>query len=303
MKRLRSFLGITVLLTCPALQSFSQPDFSEDLYYENKVTYEIGASLGIMNCLTDLGGGKGIGKKFIKDINPGNTQPEGSIFLSAVYKNALVLRTEATWGVVKASDAVLKRNKASTGGRYERNLNFRSTIFEISAVAEIHPRYFKKYTVHQKLPRVSPYLLGGIGYFTFNPQSKFEGTWVDLKPLSTEGQGFAEYPERKAYKLKQFNIPVGAGIKYKMNDAWNFSAECVYRILNTDYLDDVSTSYIDKNLFPNYINGHQLAQALVLNDRHTELNPAHITNVGDTRGNPENNDAFFSLNFKIGYIF
>ena len=303
MKKLRSLLSIVILLTCALQQSFSQPDFSNSLYYYNKVTYEMGASLGVMNCLTDLGGGKGIGKKFVKDINLGNTQPEGSIFLSAVYKNAFVLRTEATWGIVEASDAVLKNVKESTGGRYERNLSFRSTIFEVSIVSEIHPRYLKKYSAHQKLPRISPYLLGGIGFFNFNPQTKLQGNWVDLQPLSTEGQGFSEYPERKVYKLKQFNFPVGAGIKYKVSEIWNFSIECVYRILNTDYLDDVSTSYIDKNVYSNYFTGDQLSRALTLHNRQNELNPSHITNIGDVRGNPKNNDAYFTINFKLALIF
>jgi hypothetical protein len=305
MKKLPSFLSTVVIITWCFLpqQSFSQPDFSDDLYYSNKVTYEIGASLGVMNSLTDLGGGKGIGKKFVKDINLGNTKATGSIFLSAVYKYAVAVRLEAVWGGVKAEDAVLKRVKESVGGRYERNLSFRSSISEVSAIMEIHPRYFKNFTAGQKLPRISPYLLGGIGYFSFKPQGKLNGEWIDLKPLSTEGQGFPEYAERKPYKLKQFNLPVGAGIKYKLNEIWNVSAECVYRILNTDYLDDVSSTYIDNNLFQKYFNGDQLAKALALSNRQKELNPSHITNTGDIRGNYKGNDAYFSVNFKVALIF
>jgi hypothetical protein len=304
MQKITLSLSVTVmLLTVAAQRSFAQPDFSDDLYYDNKVTYELGGSLGVMNCLTDLGGGKGGGKKFIKDINLGNSKPAGSIFLSAVYKNAVVLRGEAAWGVVKANDAVLKNKKESADGRYERNLSFKSSIFEISLVTEIHPRFFKQYLKGELLPRLSPYLLGGIGYFVFNPQARLDGQWVDLRPLRTEGQGFEEYASRKIYKLKQINFPVGAGVKYKLSPLFNFSAECVYRILNTDYLDDVSTTYIDKNLYPSYFNGTELDQALRLHNRQNELNPAHVTNVGDIRGNPNNNDAYFSVNFKIGFIF
>ncbi len=283
--------------------TFAQGDFFDDLYYDNKVTYEVGGSLGVMNCLTDLGGGKGIGKNFIKDINPGNTEPCGSVYLSAFYKNAIAIRTEAVWGIVKASDAVLKNIKESSGGRYDRNLSFRSSIFEISLLAEIHPRYFKKYNRKEKLPRLSPYLLGGIGYFAFNPQAKLDNEWVDLRPLSTEGQGFAEYPSQKVYKLKQINFPVGGGIKYKLSSFINFSVECVYRILMTDYLDDVSTTYIDKTLFQKYFTGAELAKALTLHNRQNEINPTHNTSIGDIRGNPKKNDAYFSINFKLGFAF
>ena len=304
MKKLTLFISAFFALLLPATQCvFAQADFSDDLYYDNKVTYEVGGSIGIMNCLTDLGGGKGIGKKFVKDINWGKTQPAGSVFISAVYKNAVALRTEATWGIVKAGDAVLKKVKASTLGRYDRNLSFRSTIVEMALVSEIHPRYFKNYKRNERLPRLSPYLLGGIGYFSFNPQAEYNNTLVDLRPLCTEGQGFSEYPDRKIYKLSQLNFPLGAGIKYKLSSTFNFSAECVYRILMTDYLDDVSTIYVDKTLYQKYFIGDQLTQALALHNRQNEINPAHITAVGDIRGNSKNNDAYFSINFKLALVF
>lgn len=302
MKRVFLLISPLLLFILSAHTVAAQIDFSDDPYYSNKYTVEVGASLGIMNCLTDLGGGKGPGKKFIKDIDPGNSLPEGSIYLSGAYRNALVLRTEAVWGIVKASDRLLEKIKDNSGSRYERNLSFRSSIFEISLVAEIHPRYFKHFRANEKLPRISPYLLGGIGYFAFNPQTKYDGNWVDLRPLSTEGQGFAEYPDRKPYKLMQINFPVGGGIRYKVSPMVNFSAECVYRILNTDYLDDVSTRYIDKSLYANYFSGEQLNMALTLQDRQTEISGGRPAVTNDIRGNPSKNDAFFSFNFKIGVV-
>ncbi len=303
MKRTAFLVGFLCIALLPATPAKAQPDFSDDLYYMNKITYEIGASLGVMNCLTDLGGGKGPGKNFIKDVDPGNSEPEGSMYFSAVYRNALVLRTEATWGIVKASDGLLKSIKDNSGGRYQRNLSFRSSIFEVSLVGEIHPRYFKQYRSNEQLPRISPYLLGGIGYFAFNPQAKYDGAWVDLRPLSTEGQGFAEYPNRKAYKLQQVNFPVGAGFRYKVSTLINLNMECVYRILNTDYLDDVSSTYINKNLYASYFSGEQLTRALALQDRQTEISGGQPANPNDMRGNASKNDAYFSFNFKIGFQF
>ena len=302
MKRVFLLISPLLLLLLSAHTVAAQIDFSDDPYYSNKYTVEVGASLGIMNCLTDLGGGKGPGKNFIKDIDPGNSLPQGSIYFSGAYRNALVLRTEAVWGIVKASDRLLEKIKDNSGSRYERNLSFRSSIFEVSLVAEIHPRYFKHYRNNEKLPRISPYLLGGIGYFAFNPQANYDGNWIDLRPLSTEGQGFAEYPDRKPYKLMQINFPVGGGIRYKITPMLNFSAECVYRILNTDYLDDVSTRYIDKNVYANYFSGEQLNMALTLQDRQTELIGGRPAVINDIRGNPSKNDAYFSFNFKIGIV-
>lgn len=302
MKHLISKLSIAIAFICIVTQCYAQPDFSEDPYYLKKVTYELGGSLGVMNCLTDLGGNKGVGKKFIKDLNVSNTAPAGSIYFSGAYKNAIALRTEATWGIAKASDAVLKEN-ASNFGRHDRNLSFKTTIFELSLVTEIHPKFFKHYSQNEKMPRLSPYLLGGIGYFLFDPKTKLNGEWVALRPLSTEGQGFAEYPDRKFYKLNQINFPVGAGVKYKLSPLFNFSAECMYRILNTDYLDDVSTTYIDKSLFQKYLNPTDAANAALLYSRQGEIAPTHSTAIGGTRGNPKNNDAYFTITFKVGLIF
>ena len=304
MKKLQLITVLLFLLICSAQKTSAQYYFYDNNYYDNPLVYEIGGSIGAMNCLTDLGGKKGIGKRFVKDLNFGNTQVAGSIYFSANYKNAVSLRLEGTFGQVKAYDSILKSVKASTNGRYERNLSFRSNITEFAVLAEIHPLFiFVKYDENSIVPRYSPYIVAGVGFFSFNPQAKLSNRWVDLQPLSTEGQGFAEYPNRKPYSLHQVNIPLGIGVRYEISPMINLRAECVYRVLFTDYLDDVSTTYVDPNLFANYFTGTKLTNALLLNDRQYELDPTHITTAGDQRGNSKNNDAYFSFNLKVGLIF
>ena len=304
MKNIMTVLGCFVLLSSIGNKVSAQYYFYDNKYYDNPVTFELGGSVSAMNCLTDLGGRKGIGKKFIKDVNFGKFQPAGSVYVSANYKYMISLRAEATFGKVTADDAVLKSVKASTYGRYERNLNFRSNISEFMIAAEIHPLYiFAKYDDDWEPPLISPYLLGGVGFFHFNPQANYNGKWIDLQPLSTEGQGFKEYPGRTPYKLSQMNIPIGIGGLYELTNTLNVRAEIVYRILSTDYLDDVSTTYIDPTLYPTYFTGNKLTNALLLNDRQWELDPSHITSEGDQRGNPKHNDAYFTFSIKIGYVF
>jgi hypothetical protein len=303
MKKLLLIAATVFALCCAGNQSYAQYYFYNDSYYDNPVLFELGASAGMMNSLTDLGGRKGLGKKFIKDLNMGNTQFSGGVYLSAMFKNAVALRLEGSFGQVKAYDSVLKKVKASTFGRYERNLSFRSNITEFMALAEIHPLHiFIKYDENREPPRVSPYIVGGIGFFSFNPQAKLLNNWVDLQPLRTEGQGFMEYPNRKPYSLRQVNIPLGVGAKYELSPMVNLRAEFVYRILNTDYLDDVSTTYIDPTLYTSYFTGAKLTNALLLNDRQYELDPTHITTTGDQRGNSSRNDAYFTFNIKAGIV-
>ena len=297
---IRVFLFIIFLISTN-LTLKAQYYFYDDGYYDNPVVYEFGASIGGMNCFTDLGGRKGIGKKFVKDLNLKNTQLCGSIYFNAMYNNAVGLRLEGTFGQIVAYDSILKKDAASTFGRYERNLSFRSIISEIMLVTELHPLYIFGNFEDRDPPRLSPYLVAGIGYFSFNPQAKLNNTWVNLQPLHLEGQGFTEYPDRKEYKLKQINIPVGGGVKYELSPLFNVRAEVVYRILNTDYLDDVSEiDYVDPALFPNYLTGTKLNQALLLYDRRYELDPNN--NGPGERGHANHKDSYFTFNLKIGLV-
>lgn len=303
MKKLVSFVCVAlVLITVTTQKANAQYYFYDNNYYDNPITFELGGSIAGMNCLTDLGGKKGIGKKFIKDLIVKNTKLAGSIYASATYRNAVTLRLEGTFGQIQAYDSILKNVKTTTFGRYERNLSFRSNISEIMLAAEIHPLYLliNWEERDQEPPRLSPYIMAGVGYFSFNPQAKLNNRWVDLQPLSTEGQGFKEFPSRKVYALKQVSFPVGAGFRYELSSLFTVRAELVYRILTTDYLDDVSKWYIDPALYSSYFSGSKLTNALLLNDRHYELDPGYVNYPGYQRGDPSDNDAFFTFNVKIG---
>ena len=273
--------------------------FYDGNYYNNDFVYELGGSLGGMNAMTDVGGRKGVGKNFVKDFNLKNTMFSGGLFFDAMYKNEVGLRLEATFGSVKSYDSILKSVAPTTAQRYERNLSFRSSVSEISLIAEFHPFYiFGNYNDDHYPPEVSPYILAGIGYFHFNPQAKLNGNYVDLNPLHTEGEGFAEYPHVKEYKLSQINFPVGMGARYDLSPLVNIRAEMVYRFLQTDYLDDLSGRYIEPSVFGKYLSGTLLNQALLLHDRHK---PGAVTAHPDgIRGNPKNNDAYFTFNIKLG---
>lgn len=306
MKKITFLLGALILFMMPLQKVTAQYYFYDNNSYDTPLMFEIGGSLGVMNCLTDIGGKKGLGKKFVKDLNIGNNQFNGSVYFSAIYKEAVGLRVEGTYGHVKAFDSILK-SVQSTTPRYNRNLSFTSKISELSVVAEFYPLFiFINWLSRDDYPpNYSPYLLAGVGYFSFNPQTVLNGKQVDLQPLSTEGQGFAEYPDRKPYKLQQISFPVGFGMKYELSSSLNLRGEFLYRFTTTDYLDDVSKRYINPSLYSSYFSGTQLADAIALNDRRNKNNPEYPINPkgGQIRGNPKNNDAFFSFNIKLGLTF
>src|SRR6185369_14181914 len=122
-----------------------------------------------------------------------------------------------------------------------RNLSFETSIAEFSLIGEcyIFDLYDQKF---------SPYLFGGLALYHFNPYAYDKnGQLVYLKPLSTEGQGLSQYPDRKPYSLTQLAIPFGGGVKYAFSDNVRLGLELGLRKLFTDYLDDVSTLYADFN--------------------------------------------------------
>ena len=124
-------------------------------------------------------------------------------------------------------------------------------------------------------------------------------TWVYLQPLHTEGEGFV--PGRPNYKLTQINIPMGFGLKYYVSDKVNVGLELLYRKTFTDYIDDVSTTFVDPAVLKaNLPNGvYQIAIAMA-NKSPLQGIPGSNYNPGDKRGDPTQKDAYFTLGLKIG---
>ena len=280
----------------------SQYYFSANNKEEPELLWEAGISAGAMNCLTDLGGKRGAGKKFIKDINWNKTRLCASGFVSASWHSIIAIRLEATWGRVTASDNVLKGIDGAAQNRYLRNLDFRTSISELLLLTEFHPMFLNT-SDNAVMPLFSPYIVAGIGGFYYNPQAKLDNDWIDLRPLHTEGQGFREYPDRPLYKPIAWCIPLAAGIRYDNAGSFNLRFEILYRITGTDYLDDVSRNYIDPSLFGNYLPASQAVLAERLADRTSALNPGSSHAAGEKRGDAQNKDAYFSINLKLSMVF
>jgi hypothetical protein len=303
MKKVAVLLCFTAIMAAFSTRSHAQFYFLNNDYYDTEVLFEVGVSGGAMNCLTDIGGTKGIGKKFTKDLNLGNTRFNGSFYIGALYRYAIGLRLEGTYGKVSAYDSILSDVPKTdiARARYNRNLSFRSVITEVNLVAEFHPIFiFGNHEARDEIPPLySPYLMIGVGYFSFNPQAKLGNRWVDLQPLSTEGQGFPQYPDRKPYKLSGITMPIGIGMKYELTSFLNVRGEFLYRFTNTDYLDDVSTTYIDPKDFANNLSATRFVNAFLLYDRNRkEYLPQTLP--GKKRGDTSQNDGYFTFNLKFG---
>lgn len=268
--------------------------------------FEIGLGLGPMFFLGDLGGSAGVGKRGLKDLDFPLTKLSKMLYASYYPTEWLGLRLALNHGVLEGEDAKAPNKGGAEVDRLLRNLSFKTSVLEAYVAAEIYPTVF--FESYDGLARkFRPYGIIGVGVMKFNPKARdpLNNQWVELKPLRLEGQGMAEYPERKEYSLVQKEVPLGVGFKYYLKENMYVGLELVHRQLFTDYIDDVSQStdgYIDPLLFDNYLSAPNAARAKRLQYRGLYTTPNYSGNMRDyDRGDPTENDAFFSTVIRIGW--
>jgi hypothetical protein len=177
----------------------------------------------------------------------------------------------------------------------QRNLNFRSDILEAAVMAEFN---FFWFTTGDPMHRFTPYLTGGIGAFYYNPYTTYAGLRYSLRPLGTEGQNTEEFADRK-YKPYSICFPVGAGIKYWLGPGVNLGFEIVNRFTLTDYMDDVSTTYIGSDRFIS--DPMRPSVASVLQDRSIAVDGEKLGRAGKQRGNSATKDQYLMVQFSLSF--
>jgi len=197
-------------------------------------------------------------------------------------------------GRLQGSDA----NSHITKGHRERNLSFRSDIYELGVQFEYN---FVDYNLALRDHITTPYIFAGVSGFSFNPQAELNGAWVDLQPLGTEGQGLPG--NAQPYQLFGIGIPVGMGVKFSLSNNVNLGLELGVRKTFTDYIDDVSTLYPDLQLLGEE-NGET---AMTLSYRTPEYDEnLTIDPTGMERGDATNKDWYFfgglTVSVNIGQV-
>ena len=217
------------------------------------------------------------------------SNPAVGIGLSYDLSPKFSIRSGFTYGKVEGDD---KKN-TSTKGNEIRNLNFKTTITEFHSGLEYN--FF-----NLEGTGITPYVFAGIAVYHFNPYTKdTAGNKVYLRPLSTEGEGLAAYPDRKEYKLTQLSIPFGGGLKLNLSETLQIGLEVGLRKLFTDYLDDVSTTYVDQTKLFNA----KGSKAVKLAYRGDEYNPSNIYPAENTqRGNAKRKDLYYFSGIRISKL-
>ncbi len=279
---------------------------AQHLIFGRNMEVELGLNFGPTFFLGDLGGNAGYGTKFVKDVNLELTKMMKGAFISVYPQKWIGLRLAAQYTYVSGRDNIINTKGVNELWRKQRNLNFRSDMFEAYGAIELFPTLIFSEDEEYE-PTYQPYGFIGVGIFKFNPQGSITHangsvSWHDLHPLRTEGQGMAEYPEKKPYKLTQMNIPMGCGIKRVFNSNITAGVELLYRKTFTDYIDDVSTTYIDPYYFSVYLNPSDAIIARQIHDKTVGIVTPGVSRYepGTQRGNSKNMDAYFSFLVKLG---
>lgn len=274
--------------------------------YRFNLVYGVGAT----SFLGDLGGSSLSGTHVLRDFNLQSTRYAFSGGLRYKLSPFTSVRGNLSFGRLYGSDQI----KDVEFYRAYRNLNFRTSLIEANMLYEAS--FMKEQTTRRTRMRgVSGggrgYIIhvngfAGLGVFYFDPygeeldnQGNSTGKWVKLRPLHTEGQTLlASRP--KTYSNFQLCIPIGLAFNIRINRKWNATLEYGIRYTFTDYIDDVSSTYVDPLMLKGQGASGELASKMA--NKTSNRFPA-ITLPGAQRGDPRFTDAYMfamlSLNYKV----
>lgn len=210
--------------------------------YRKQVT----AGIGVTNFLGDLGGANKIGSNDFTDLDLAATRMTVNAGFKYQLTKSITARANVTWGLLKGDDKFTDEI-----WRQDRNLNFRSNIWEASVMGEFYilqnsrnGAYRLRGVRGNKGLKMDLYLLGGVGFMYFNPKGQLpNGDWVTLQPLGTEGQGLPGQDSK--YRRTTFTVPLGIGIAKSIDRYWTIGLEFTHRITFSDYIDDVGGEFYD----------------------------------------------------------
>lgn len=225
------------------------------------------------------------GSYYTGDLNPTDhfllTQPALGLVFRHNFHPRLALRINALFGNIRGDDS-----RSTDEAQIQRNLSFKSKIYEFSGQMEFN---FLDYRIGNENYPFSPYAFLGLAVFNFDPQAQLNNDWISLQPLGTEGQD-SPFMDKRKYRRLQVSVPFGAGVKINISKKMSLGIEWGMRKTFTDYLDDVSTVYINPFYLSN--NAARLADRSATGD-----------NTGKQRGNSRTKDWYnftgLVLTFKL----
>ncbi len=253
---------------------------------------ELMAGVGFTQFMGDAGGADQVGTNFLADFDFASLRP--SFMIGGRYRvnHFLAFRVNLQYGILKGHDQY-----TSYPGREFRNLGFTSPLFEWGGLMEFYflpdePTHNKHHRRRKDYKKITGYIATGIAGCYFNPMGDYNGNTVELRPLHTEGQGILS--TRPEYQLTSFVVPVNLGFRYRLSEAFSIDMELCYRKSFSDYMDDISQTYVDPSIFGTNPEAIYFANP----------NPGVSgTEPGAQRGDPTDPDGYMFLMFNVSWKF
>lgn len=208
-------------------------------------------------------------------------RPQFNVGFNYRFTGRIAVRGEFAYNRLYSSDV--------GGKNARRNLSFRSGNPELHVAGVFDIFQYTKFYNQRQLVR--PYVFAGIGLTYISPHAELNGKWYSLAPLQTEGIGY-----RRLIPV----IPYGGGVTFRVNPYLDFSVEVGYRFTFSDYIDDVSTTFVRNSSLST------IGAALADRSAEVGVKPWNTTDgktwaEGHKRGNPNNNDGYVNVGFKLEY--
>lgn len=170
----------------------------------------------------EIGGGLGM-TGYLGDANNANLWKHPSWDIQAAFRylanNRWAFKTHLYVGGLSGNTADMEDILPG-----DRNYKFTTTFYEIGELAEFNFFAFGKGKQYQKLKRWTPYIAAGLGFTVWSTDDKAHFT---------------------------LNIPIGGGVKYKVNERVNLGVEFLMKKTFSDKLDgeNLSDPHLIKSSF------------------------------------------------------
>ncbi|WP_066755492.1 DUF6089 family protein [Crocinitomix algicola] len=246
-----------------------------------------GARAGVSNFLGDIGSGD-LARNFVYNMELRDTRWAFGTFTRYRFHPLFAVQGSFDWVRIQGEDS-----NSDNSARRGRNLQFQNDLLHLSAKLEYYPQvltvsdvgYRGRYRLDYQT-----YFFAGVGGVYHNPKAEYNGSKVKLRQLMTEGV---------SYSPVAVTMPFGAGFFFTYDRVHRFGLEMGWNWTFTDYLDDISTVYVD----PSQMSDDPLAPALA--NRYIGVGnvPDAVQYGPDSpRGDPTDRDNFMTISVSYSYL-
>lgn len=252
--------------------------------------WDVGGGVGVANYLGEMGGKELTRRDFVSDMKVTQTRSAADAFVRYRFNQYFSAKATLGFATLRGADSL-----STNPGRVGRNLSFRNNLFEFQGECQF---YFYEVNdlghTYRYRDNFRAFVGLGAGVFYHNPKARYQGEWVALRPLKTEGYSYTKFV---------MDVPASAGFYFTIHKRQRIGWNLTWHTTFTDYIDDASSKYVDAS----QMGSDPLAP--ILANRTDELPRGTIPVYqeasylpGEKRGDATHNDSFLTTSVEYSYV-